>query len=90
MKSQEIGTYENFEINTLNLKSRRLIYATTLPSSFGVAEYSFHIIVEWKGGFYQQEVKIEEYDGKLKYINTYYDVSGKELDFSTLEKSIIK
>jgi|JI9StandDraft_1071089.scaffolds.fasta_scaffold69479_2 hypothetical protein len=90
LKSQEIGTYENFEINTLNLKSRRLIYATTLPSSFGVAEYSFHIIVEWKGGFYQQEVKIEEYDGKLKYINTYYDVSGKELDFSTLEKSIIK
>jgi hypothetical protein len=90
VKSQEIGTYENFEINTLNLKSRRLIYASTLPNSFGVAQYTFHVIVEWKGGFYQMQVTIDEFEGNLKYKYEYYDVKGKLLDFETLERSISK
>ncbi len=87
---QGIGTYENFEINTLNLKSRRLVYASTLPSSFGVAEYTFNVVVEWKGGFYQMEIRIEEFDGKLKYHYQYFDVNGNPINFENLENGIKK
>ena len=44
---------ENFNINTLNLKSRRLVYATTMSKSYGSEDYTFNVIVEWKSGFYQ-------------------------------------
>lgn len=87
---QGIGTYENFEINTLNLKSRRLVYASTMPSSFGVAEYTFSVVVEWKGGFYQMEIRIEEFDGKLKYHFQYFDVNGNPINFEKLEQGIKK
>lgn len=87
---QGIGTYENFEINTLNLKSRRLVYASTMPSSFGVAEYTFNVVVEWKGGFYQMEIRIEEFDGKLKYHYQYFDVNGNPINFEKLEQGIKK
>jgi hypothetical protein len=80
LKNQEIGAYENFEVNTLNLKSRRLIYASTLPSSFGTGEYTYHIVVEWKEGFYQMNVKITEEDGKLAYKIDYFDVDGNPIE----------
>ena len=87
-KGREIGTYENFEIGTLTLKSRRLIYATTMRPSSGVSDYTFDVIVEWKGGFYQMHVRIDEVDGKLKYSYDYFDIDGKTLDLPTLEKAI--
>ncbi|MGV9003355.1 hypothetical protein [Flavobacterium sp.] len=89
-KDYGVGTYENFELGTLNLKSRRLVYASTLPNSFGVAEYSFSVVVEWKGGFYQMDVRIEEFDGKLKYFYQYFDVSENPINFELLESTIIK
>ncbi|WNM19937.1 hypothetical protein [Flavobacterium capsici] len=85
-----IGTFENFDINILNLKSRRLVYSSTLPNSFGVAEYSFSVVVEWKGGFYQMDVRIEEFDGKLKYFYQYFDVNGNPINFELLESNIKK
>ena len=89
-KDYGVGTYENFELGTLNLKSRRLVYASTLPNSFGVAEYSFSVVVEWKGGFYQMDVRIEEFDGKLKYFYQYFDVSENPINFELLESNIKK
>jgi hypothetical protein len=89
-KDYGIGTFENFEIGTLNLKSRRLVYASTLPNSFGVAEYSFSVVVEWKGGFYQMDVRIEEFDGKLKYFYQYFDISENPINFELLESNIKK
>lgn len=80
INNSEIGTYENFELNTIPLKTRRLVYSSTLPNSFGVGDYEFHIIVEWDQGFYQMHVTIEEIDGKLKYNYEYFDVNGKPLD----------
>jgi hypothetical protein len=89
-KNYGIGTFENFEIGTLNLKSRRLVYASTLPNSFGVAEYSFSVVVEWKGGFYQMDVRIEEFDGKLKYFYQYFDIGENPINFELLESNIKK
>lgn len=89
-KDYGIGTFENFELGTLNLKSRRLVYASTLPNSFGVAEYSFSVVVEWKGGFYQMDVRIEEFDGKLKYFYQYFDVGENPINFELLESNIKK
>ncbi len=88
LNGNEIGTYENFEVNTLPLKTRRLVYSSTLPNSFGVGDYSFHVIVEWNEGFYQMKVTIEEIDGKLKYKYEYFDVKGNPIDFKALESSI--
>lgn len=34
----EIGTFENFNINTLNLKSRRLVYASTMTTEYGAMD----------------------------------------------------
>jgi len=90
VNDQQIGTYENFNINTLNLKSRRLVYATTMSTSFGFEEYTFNVIVEWKCGFYQIKVKIQELEGNLKYYYEYYDINGEPIDFKKLERSILK
>jgi hypothetical protein len=90
VKNQQIGTYENFNINTLNLKSRRLVYASTMSKSYGFAEYTFNVIVEWKYGFYQIKVNIQELEGYLKYNYEYYDINDKPIDFKKLESSILK
>lgn len=90
VNSQQIGTYENFNINTLNLKSRRLVYATTMSKSYGSEDYIFNVIVEWKSGFYQIKVKIQELEGEIKYNYEYYDINDKLIDFKKLESSILK
>ncbi len=84
----EIGSYENIEVSTLSLKSKKMIYTSNLPSSFGVGDYSYHVIVEWNNGFYQMEVSIEEIDGKLKFKYQFFDINGKAIDFKSLENSI--
>lgn len=86
--SEEMGAYENIEVSTLNLKSKKLIYTSNLKGSFGVGDYEYHVIVEWSQGFYQMYIKIEEIDGKLKYNYEFFDVDGNTIDFNTLEKSI--
>jgi hypothetical protein len=86
--SEELGVYENIEVNTLNLKSKKLIYTSNLPGSFGVGDYEYHLIVEWSQGFYQMLVKIEEIEGKLKYNYEFFDVDGKPIDFKSMETSI--
>ena len=86
--SEEMGAYENIEVSTLNLKSKKLIYTSNLKGSFGVGDYEYHLIVEWSQGFYQMFIKIEEIDGKLKYNYEFFDVDGNTIDFNTLEKSI--
>jgi hypothetical protein len=88
VNNDEIGTYQNFEINTLNLKSKKLLYTSNLPGSFGTGNYEYHIIVEWSQGFYQMILKLEEIEGKLKYNYDFFDVSGKRIDFKNLEKNI--
>ncbi|MGL2965086.1 hypothetical protein [Flavobacterium sp. XGLA_31] len=86
--SEELGVYENIEVNTLNLKSKKLIYTSNLPGSFGTGDYEYHLIIEWSQGFYQMLVKIEEIDGKLKYNYEFFDVDGKPIDFKSLETSM--
>jgi hypothetical protein len=85
--SEDVGAYNNIEINTLNLKTKKLVYVSNLPSSFGVADYYYDVIVEWSKGFYQMHVDIEELNGKLKYRYKFYDINGKELDLKSLEKN---
>jgi hypothetical protein len=87
-ETDEIGSYDNIEVNTLNLKSKKMVYTSNLPSSFGVGDYTYHVIVEWSQGFYQMQVAIEEIDGKLKFKYEFYDVNGREIDFKTLQTSI--
>lgn len=86
--NDEMGQYENIEVNTLNLKSKKLLYTSNLPASFGVGDYEYHLIVEWSQGFYQMYIKIEEIDGKLKYTYEFFDVDGNTIDFNNLENSI--
>ncbi len=86
--SEDVGAYNNIEINTLNLKTKKLVYVSNLPSSFGVGDYYYDVIVEWSKGFYQMHVDIEELNGKLKYRYKFYDINGKELDLKTLEKNV--
>ncbi len=88
VNNDELGTYENIEFNTLNLKSKKLIYTSNLPASFGVGEYEYHLIVEWSQGFYQMKVKIEELNGKLTYHYEFFDVDGNPVDFKTMESKI--
>lgn len=88
VNSEELGVYENIEVNTLNLKSKKLIYTSNLPGSFGTGDYEYHLIIEWSQGFYQMVVKIEEIDGKLKYHYEFFDVNGKPIDFKSMETSI--
>jgi hypothetical protein len=90
VNDQQIGTYENFNIYTLNLKSRRLVYATTMSKSYGFEDYTFNVIVEWKCGFYQIKIKIQELDGSLKYNYEYYDINGVPIDFNKLKSSMLK
>jgi hypothetical protein len=86
--NDELGTYENIEVNTLNLKSKKQIYTSNLPGSFGTGDYEYHIIVEWSQGFYQMKIKIEEVNGKLNYNYEFFDVDGNPLDFKSLESRI--
>ena len=43
-----------------------------------------------QGGFYQMEIRIEEFDGKLKYHYQYFDVNGNPINFDKLEQGIKK
>lgn len=86
--NEDVGAYNNIEVNTLNLKSKKQIYISNLPTSFGVGDYYFDIIVEWNNGFYQMHVDIEELNGKLKYRYQFYDVDGKPIDFKKIEETI--
>jgi hypothetical protein len=79
--NEDVGAYNNIEVNTLNLKSKKLVYVANLPTSFGVGDYYFDIIIEWNNGFYQMHVDIEELNGKLKYRYQFYDVDGKPINF---------
>lgn len=88
VNNDELGTYENIEVNTLNLKSKKLIYTSNLPGSFGVNDYEYHIIVEWSQGFYQMKIKIEELNGKLSYHYEFFDVDGNPIDFKSMESKI--
>jgi hypothetical protein len=88
VNNDELGTYENIEVNTLNLKSKKLIYTSNLPGSFGVGDYEYHIIVEWSQGFYQMKIKIDELNGKLSYNYEFFDVDGNPIDFKSLESRI--
>lgn len=88
VNNEELGTYENIELNTLNLKSKKLLYTSNLPASFGVGEYEYHLIVEWSQGFYQMKVKIEELNGKLSYHYEFFDVEGYPIDFKRMESKI--
>lgn len=88
VNNDELGTYENIEFSTLNLKSKKLIYTSNLPASFGVGEYEYHLIVEWSQGFYQMKIKIEELNGKLSYTYEFYDVDGNPIDFKSMESKI--
>ena len=88
VNNEELGTYENIEFPTLNLKSKKLIYTSNLPASFGVGDYEYHLIVEWSQGFYQMKVKIEELNGKLSYKYEFFDVDGNPIDFKALESKI--
>lgn len=82
--NEEIGSYDNIELHTLNLKSKKMIYASNLPSSFGFANYCYDVIVEWQDGSYQMEVDIEEIDGKLKFRYEFYNVNGEPIDMKKL------
>ena len=84
----EIGTYENIELQTLNLKSKKLIYTSNLPGSFGNGDYSYNVVVEWNQGFYQMKIKIDEVDGKLSYKYDFYDVSGNPIENKGLEMTV--
>lgn len=48
--TEDVGAYQNVEIPTLNLKSKKQVYVCNLPSSFGVGDYYFGLILEWNGG----------------------------------------
>ena len=84
----EIGTYENIELQTLNLKSKKLIYTSNLPGSFGVGDYSYNVVVEWNQGFYQMKINIEEINGKLNYKYDFYDVTGNPINYKSLEMTV--
>ena len=86
--NEDVGAYNNIEVNTLNLKSKKLVYVSNLPSSFGVGDYYFDIIIEWNNGIYQMHVDIEELNGKLKYRYQFYDVDGKPIDLRNIEQNI--
>lgn len=90
INNEEIGSYDNIEINTLNLKSKKLIYSSNLPSSFGFGNYCYDVIVEWSGGSYQIQVDIEEIDGKLNFRYEFYNVNGEPIDLKKFESLMVK
>lgn len=78
--NKDIGAYENIDLKTLNLKSKKMIYTSNLPSSYGMGDYYYDIIVEWSEGFYQMHVDVIEKDGKLSFKYKFYDVDGNEIN----------
>ncbi len=86
--NEDVGAYNNIEVNTLNLKSKKLVYVSNLPTSFGVGDYYYDIIIEWNNGFYQMHIDIEELNGKLKYRYQFYDVEGNPIDFRKMEDKV--
>lgn len=88
VNNDELGTYENIEVNTLNLKSKKLVYTGNLPGSFGAGDYEYHVIVEWSQGFYQMKIKIDENGGKLNFKYEFFDVDGNPIDFKNMESKI--
>jgi hypothetical protein len=84
IENGEIGLYDNIEVNTLNLKSKKMIFSSNLPSSFGFGNYCYDVIVEWRDGSYQMLVDIEEIDGKLKFKYEFYNVKGEPIDLKKL------
>ena len=79
---------DNIELNTLNLKSKKLLYTSKLPGSFGVGDYTYNVIIEWNQGFYQMKINIEEIEGKLTYKYEFYDVAGNPIDNKSLELNV--
>ena len=88
--NDEIGSYYNIEVNTLNLKSKKIIYSSNLPSSFGYGNYCYDIIVEWRDGTYQVQVDIEEIEGKLNFKYEFYNLKGERIDLKKLTNFISK
>jgi hypothetical protein len=88
--NEEIGSYDNIEINTLSLKTKRMIYSSNLPSSFGFGNYCYDVIVEWNNGSYQMQVDIEEIDGKLNFKYEFYNINGEPIDLKKLANLINK
>lgn len=84
INSEEFGSYYNIEANTLNLKSKKIVYSSNLPRSFGDGEYFFDVILEWEKGSYQMKVAIVETDGKLKFKYEFYNVNGEPIDLKKL------
>lgn len=84
INSAEFGSYNNIEINTLNLKSKKIAYSSNLPISFGDGEYFFDIILEWEKGSYQIKVTIVEAAGKLNFKYEFYDADGELIDLKKL------
>ena len=78
--NEEIGSYDNIEINTLSLKTKRMVYSSNLPSSFGFGNYCYDVIVEWNNGSYQMQVDIEEIDGELNFKYEFYNINGDPID----------
>lgn len=86
--NEDVGAYNNIEVNTLNMKSKKMVYVSNLPSSFGVGDYYYDIIIEWNNGFYQMHIDIEELNGKLKYRYQFFDVEGNPIDFRKMEDKV--
>jgi len=84
INSAEFGSYFHIEANTLNLKSKKIVYSSNLPSSFGEGEYFFDIILEWEKGSYQIKVAIVETGGKLNFKYEFYDANGQPIDLKNL------
>ena len=90
INSAEFGSYNNIEANTLNLKSKKIIYSSNLPKSFGDGEYFFDVILEWEKGSYQIKVAIVETNGKLNFKYEFYDANGVLVDLKKLTNVIAK
>ena len=82
--NKDIGSFDNIEVNTLNLKSKKMIYASNLPNSSGFGNYCYDVIVEWKEGSYQMQVDIQEIEGKLTFNYEFYNVDGQPIDLKKL------
>ncbi len=87
-ENDDVGAYNTIEVNTLNLKTKRLVYTSNLPSSFGVGDYYFDLVIEWNNGLYQMHIDIEELNGKLKYRYQFFDVDGNPIDFKKMDEKV--
>ncbi len=86
--NEDFGAYNTIEVNTLNLKTKKSVYTSNLPSSFGVGDYYFDVVIEWNNGLYQMHIDIEEVNGKLKYRYQFFDVDGNPIDFRKIEEKV--